>query len=168
MRISVEDGIVVCSLENKKSGFISAAYDYFKGFYNNKLKIHVDVSTDADETARAEKEFWTMISIEILAAKYNVSIDSTFYERKKLLKPFVEAAALARRNEESRKRQHWELLCKYGCGSCKKLRMDGDDHRCAASGDLLEDKNVPKYIGTVHYLFNYEAFPSDNCPFKVN
>lgn len=174
MRISVEDGIVVCSLEDKKSGFLAAAHDYFKGFYHNKLKIHVNVSEDADETERAAKEFWTIVSLEVLAGNYTVNVDRTVRERKERLRSFMETVmsaekeARAKEAEKQYNREKWERLCKHGCGSCKQLRMDGDDFRCGASGDLLDFEQRPKVIGGVHYLFNYEALPSDNCPFKVN
>ena len=62
----------------------------------------------------------------------------------------------------------WERLCKGGCGRCENKARCGDDYICRASGDLLEEKNVPVNSGRIHVLFNYEAFPSENCPYNIN
>ncbi len=63
--------------------------------------------------------------------------------------------------------EQWQLLCEHGCGRCKNKQRWGDDFMCAATSDFLPEVNVPKNIGKVHYLFNYEAFPTDNCPFNI-
>lgn len=41
MTVSVEDGTVVCSLEDKDTVFLSISHGCFNGFFNGKLKISV-------------------------------------------------------------------------------------------------------------------------------
>lgn len=71
-----------------------------------------------------------------------------------------------KRKEEAEK--HWNSLRKNGCGSCKNKRRDGDDFVCAASGDYLPEENCPGNRCGVYMLFNYQPFPTDNCPFNIN
>lgn len=164
MRISVEDGVVVCSLDNKVEGFLKwyNAGKYFSGMYNGRLKI-----------AAHGYPFLEMCNIECLidcAKKYGIEIDEAVYERLQVLKVIIESErrrGIAER-EEREKRELWQRKCEHGCGTCKYRLRVMDDHYCSASGDLLHDKNVPKYHNGIYYMFNYEPFPSENCKYKID
>lgn len=164
MRISVEDGVVVCSLDNKPEGFLKwyNAGRYLCGMYNGKLKI-----------AAHGYPFIEICNIERLidcAIKFGVVVDDAVYERVNALRAALEEQRLreVKEREEREKRELWQRKCEHGCGICKYRRRVMDDHYCAASGDLLNDKNVPKCYNGVHYMFNYEPFPSENCVYKIN
>lgn len=60
----------------------------------------------------------------------------------------------------------WKRVCKYGCGGCANKQRWEDDFICAASGDVLPEKNEPCDVGKMHMLFNYISFPTENCPFN--
>ena len=72
------------------------------------------------------------------------------------------------KEEKQKLENRWKDLCEYGCGFCSKKQRWADDYICGASGDLLEEKNVPAPRGKMLQLFDYTAFPSENCPFNVN
>lgn len=75
-----------------------------------------------------------------------------------------EAEIAEKREREAQKR--WESLCENGCGRCSNKVRWNDDFKCKASGDYLPEKNIPKYMYGIYMLFNYEAFPTENCPYK--
>ena len=165
MKISVEDGVVVCSLENKIDRFLSkrGAYGCFYGFYKGKLKIFVPFQ---------DEEYEARVIRKIIhhAKEYEVEVEEAVYDRLKALEASTEAKRL-REVEERQKREKaelWKRKCERGCGKCEFRKNALDDTYCAASGDLLEERHVPKYINGVHYLFNYEPFPSENCVYKIN
>lgn len=107
---------------------------------------------------------------KVQAKIYDIDIDESF---NKLLeateKQCKELRAVEVAKEEARKAEaKWQSLCKYGCDRCEHKRRCGDDYFCNASGDLLPVKNVPGPSGRVFQLFNYTAFPTENCPFNIN
>lgn len=170
MKISVEDGVVVCSLDNKVEGFLSwkGAHGCFNGFYNGKLKI-----SPFSDTAYYEAQ--TIEKIIRYAEEFGVEVDEAVYERLNALKETAEAQRLQEiaEREERERRELWQRKCTHGCGRCKYRRRVIDDHYCAASGDLLDEKQVnesyqPKYIEGKHYFNYYEPFPSENCIYKIN
>ncbi len=167
MKVSVEDGIVVCSLDNKVERFLSkrGAYKCFDGFYKGKLKINVSYPFDDEEYEARIIDKSTHHADEC-----GVEVDGAVYERLEALQLNVEAKRLREVEErrEQEKRELWNRKCERGCGNCQHRCRDGDDQRCAASGDLLEEKHVPGYVNGVHYTFKYEAFPSENCIYKIN
>lgn len=69
---------------------------------------------------------------------------------------------------QRRAKDKWQELCKYGCGRCPNKMRSGDDHICVATKEILHETNVPTSYGKVNYLFNYVAFPTENCPYNVN
>ncbi len=72
------------------------------------------------------------------------------------------------KEQAAKRKAEWERKCTYGCGSCEQKIRIGDDKACVATGDILPEKNVPKSYGKTAYLFNNEAFPTENCPYNVN
>lgn len=70
--------------------------------------------------------------------------------------------------EQARKaKSEWQRLCENGCSGCPNKARWNDDFVCKASGDTLEEKNIPGSVYGQHVLFNYVPFPSDKCPYKV-
>lgn len=100
----------------------------------------------------------------------DVEIDSSFTELCEATeKRCNELRAIEEEKEEQLKAEaKWQNLCKYGCDRCEHKRRSGDDYFCNASGDMLPEKNVPGPSGKVFQLFNYTAFPSENCPYNIN
>lgn len=184
MKISVEDGIIVCSIEDKerKWRFMTEANWCFKGFYKNKLRIislFGDDKPDRDfEDVKLEERLISRLLF--LAEKYDVEINGEAYalltDRRAVLSSIIEeerAAKLARERairEEQERVKLWQEKCEKGCGKCPYRKRGYEDNYCAASGklELLDEKNVPGYVNGIHYLFKYEPFPSENCVYKIN
>lgn len=184
MLISLEDGIVVLSIEDrhediKNELFMSASHWLFEGFYRGKLKINsIYKDNSQNRTIYEIEEEQHLIRLIILNADtYRIPIDvavrKEFAERLDFLESIlkVEEERLVRENEKRKQLSLWEDKCKNGCGDCKYRRRGYDDNFCVAGGKrelITEERNVPKYINGVHYMFNYEPFPLENCPFKIN
>ncbi len=75
-------------------------------------------------------------------------------------------AELAKEQERERA-EKWQSVCNHGCGGCSNLRRCNDDYFCTASGDLLPEKNKSGVVRGEYRLFNYVAFPSENCAFNI-
>ena len=117
------------------------------------------------------QQFKSLLSFCEVKAKYHsVEISDSFTELlKSTEKQCEELRAVEVAKEEARKAEaKWQSLCKYGCDRCENKRRCGDDYFCNASGDMLPEKNVPGPSGRVFQLFNYTAFPTENCPFNIN
>lgn len=171
MKLSVENGNVLCSLENKNGGFLWACYGLFDGFLNGKLKMYWDNPEEwrVPDTAtlyNAER----LEDILRYAKKYGVEADEAVEAFNRGLQSKA-AEIKARRlagQEHAKQCERWERLCKSGCGKCRNLAYDIDLPICKQTGLILEEKNVGKYIGGVLHLFNLEPFPSEECPFNIN
>ncbi len=177
MKIGVDDGVVVCSLEDKDDVFLSISHGCFKGYYNGKLKIAVSAGQEMESPDLIAEEIKLIQSILYFFYKRYLFVDmeeDAIYGRLKALRQALDELKeptrleLQRLKETEACKERWKQLCEKGCGNCQFKRRCGDDRHCAVSGDLLEEKYEPKYINGVHYLFNYEAYPTDNCPFKTN
>lgn len=117
------------------------------------------------------QQFKSLLSFCEVHAKYNsVEIEESFKELlKSTEKQCKELRAIEEKKEEQLKAEaKWQNLCKYGCDRCEHKRRCGDDYFCNASGDMLPEKNVPGPGGRVFQLFNYTAFPTENCPYNIN
>lgn len=186
MRISVEDDIVVCSIEDKNKKFLLEASGCFHGFYHNKLRLALFfVMENTSEIERIREEFKQLRRLLRLVEQYGgensvlydgilhkekaVKVDAAVYERLEDLGAIIAADEYKKslERETQKKREFWDSKCRDGCGNCNYLRKDGDDQNCAVTKELLDEKNAPGYINGVHYMFNYVAFPSEKCPFKV-
>lgn len=171
MKLSVENGTVVCSLENKNSGFLWACYGLFDGFFGGKLKMYRD---NPDEFRNPDTA--TLYNAERLedilryAKKYGVEADEAVEAFNRELQVKADEIKARRLAESEYKKQceQWEQLCKSGCSRCQNLAYDIDLPICKQTGQILEEKNVRKYIGGVLHLFNLEPFPSEECPFNIN
>ena len=113
---------------------------------------------------------WLLCICDGRALCNNIPVDDSFKAfRKATEKRCEELCSVEVAKEERREAEaKWQSLCKYGCGRCKHRKRCGDDYFCKASGDMLPEKNVPGPNGRVFQLFNYTAFPTENCPFNIN
>lgn len=171
MKISIDNGAVVCSLEDKNREFLSACAGLFDGFLNGKLKMRWENPEEWYEPDGAiEFNALRLKNILINANMHGIEVDSEVHAFYSELQAKVAAIkARERAEEENRKAQEkWQYLCRDGCGGCKQLTYDIDLPICKETGEILKDKPVPKDIGGVRYLFNMEAFPSEDCPFNIN
>lgn len=157
MKLTMDSGIVTCSLENKNSAFLSVCTGMFEGFLNGKLKLNLSGYEECDsEMLRAlmgnAYQYGVEVSDEV--EKYLDRIAADVYERRRVLE------------EERENARKWERLCKRGCGSCPHLKYIIDAPKCEQTGEYLEEKNVPNDVNGVMQLFRFVAFPSENCPFN--
>lgn len=161
MRLSVDSGTVVLSLENKNPAYMSAISGFFEGWLRGRLKMKEPTACIDENDYVITKWMWLGWVIES-AEEHGIEIDNAVREQ---------LAALERKfkkteqsvKESPREPTKWEKLCKDGCGSCGHKRRCGDDFICAASGDILPEENKPEYYNGVYYLFNYVPYPSENC-----
>lgn len=171
MKLSVENGTVTCSLENKNSGFLWACYGLFDGFLNSKLKMYWD-NPEEWRVPDSATVYNAKRLEEILryAKRYDVETDETVetFNRDLQAKAAEIKARRIAESEYKKQCEQWERLCKSGCGLCQNLAYDIDLPICKQTGQILEEKNVQKYIGGVLHLFNLEPFPSGDCPFNIN
>lgn len=170
MKITMEAGAVVCSLEEKNSNFLSACGDIFDGFQNGKLKLFIGLSKDETEVITAELNYGQVKELLRAADRYSIPVDAAVREYAERLESiYRERQARKRAREElNRQRQRYELLCAKGCGGCPDLCYDIDLPICKKTGEILKEENKPKYIGGVLRLFNLVAVPSENCPFNIS
>lgn len=179
MKISVEDGVVVCSLEDKDDVFLSISHGCFKGYYNGKLKIAVSAGQEMESPDFIAEEIKLIQSILYFFYKRYLFVnmeEDAIYGRLKALRQALDKLKeptrleLQRLKETEDCKERWKQLCEKGCGKCPYRKRSYEDNYCNASGklELLDEKNVPDYVNGVHYLFKYEPFPSVNCIYKIN
>lgn len=171
MKISLDSGTVVCSLENKNSEFLSTCTGLFDGFLNGNLKMRWENQEEWYEPDGAmECNAETLKYILIYAKVYGIEVDVTVEEFNTVLQvKSSEIKARERAEEEYQKAQEiWQNKCCNGCGKCKELAYNIDLPICKQTGEILKEKNVQKHIGGVLRLFNFEPFPSENCPFNIS
>ncbi|MDE6442364.1 MAG: hypothetical protein K2L12_06415 [Clostridia bacterium] len=167
MKLTMDNGAVTCSLDNKNSSFLFECTGMFDGFLNGKLKMYWDdpeefYMPDAATVYNAER----LEDMLRIANRYGIEVNEAVEAFNRKLQ-FRVAEIKARRAAEQECRKQWERLCKSGCGRCSDLAYDIDLPVCKKTGEVLEEKNFQKYIGGVLHLFNLEPFPSENCPFNI-
>lgn len=178
MKIFVEDGIVVCSQEDTDEILLDVARGCFDGFYKGKLKLAVSAGEAMSSRELVEREIHLISSLIRLQYAWHrelsTDIDRSVFERLEALRTALnkltepERLELQRQTEEQEHIKLWQEKCEKGCGKCPYRKRGFEDNYCKASGDLLEEKNVPGYVNGVHYLFKYEPFPNGNCVYKIN
>ena len=165
MKIFILDGIIVCNLDDKNGAFLSETSGCFDDFYKHNLKLRSgDFNTEFERLSR----------ILIAADKYGIEVSEEVEEAYRVMserqRTIQQGLEEQRRIEAEAKHkcEQWERLQKNGCKGCKNCRPTGydDDYKCLASGDELEVKNSPGYVGLIYKLFNYIPFPTDRCPYK--
>ena len=173
MRLSIDSGNVVCSLDNKNSEFLSACsgWGLWDGYFHGQLKMQWDKLEESHDPDYAlEKNAQRLKKILSNARNYGIEIDVAVHAFNDELQSAWEGIKAKREALmlEEQLREDWARLCRNGCGKCKNLTYDIDLPICKKTGEILEEKNVQKYMGGVLHLFNLEPFPSDTCPFNVN
>ena len=94
-------------------------------------------------------------------------------EADKLKRERAEADLEALR-ETAKAKAKWALIRKHGCKGCSNLKRCEDDYYCAATKELLEEKEVARqsgvmpYYGGMCYPYLLAPYPSDTCPFKAD
>lgn len=171
MKLSVEHGEVVCSLDNKNGEFLWACTGLFDGFLNGKLKMYKDKPEEWAHPEAAVKYNAKRLE-EILrnARKYGVEAEESvevYNSELQALAREIEARERALKEEQALQ-EKWLRLCKNGCGRCRNLAYDVDLPICKRTGEILKEKNAERYVGGVLHLFNPEPFPSEDCPFNIN
>lgn len=158
-------------IPNKAMSFKVKSGYYWDRDEENK-SMYLDFTyEDIDGNYEIAKSWTRALACAKLAAE-ELGIDvAKEYERVKSQAYENERRLYALREEACAKNKailRWGLLCENGCGGCPKKYRCGDDQFCLASGDLLPETAVPGFKNSVYQLFNYEAFPTENCPYNVN
>ncbi len=167
MRIETDGEAVVCSLEDKNKAFLSACAGLFDGFLNGKLKLEWLEEAESDPAAALSINVYRLETLLKNAQKYGICVGQTVFDKLETIKNRLNALCSPLAVQPARADgMQWQRLCKNGCGSCKNLRRWNDDHFCAASGDLLEEKNCPAIVNGIYHVVNFAAFPSESCPFN--
>ncbi len=169
MKISTDGKEVICSLEDKNKAFLSACAGLFDGFLDGKLKLEWQPEDENAPAAAISVNVYRLETLLENAQKYGISVDQSVSNKLNALKTWLKEhpkSAVDQSLQSDDKK--WQRLCKSGCGSCKNLRRWNDDHFCAASGDLLEEKNRPAIVNGIYHVVNFAAFPSESCPFNTD
>lgn len=181
MRLSIENGAVVLSQENKNIHFLNECYGLFSDLKDSKRKMYWLGPEDAHCADYTIESNARNLSYIVASAKLcgdseafpAVEIDEEVLQLNAVLQAEARAIKERRRADklqqqrEEEARQKWERLCKNGCGKCVNLAYDVDIPICRQTGQL-EQKNVPQVIRRIHYSFKPEPFPSERCPFNIN
>ncbi len=185
MRLSIENGAVVLSSENRNNLFLNECHGLFKDEADGKQKMYW-LGSESAHCADCATEYnaETLKQILLNAKLYgsgnsarifgNVEIDSEVLRFNADLQ--AKAAVIKNRRraeelqrcEEAESREKWLRLCTNGCGKCVNLAYDIDIPICRQTGQELEERNVPQVIRRIHYCFKPEPFPSERCPFNFN
>lgn len=190
MKITIRDNRIGCTQDNYNHLFWSKVeIDYFhydpyiaeylgkrKDFYEAYL-CDVDYKFDSDlkddlEAAKSDERI--LLLIIDYAKFYGVEVDEAVVKRKEEISAIVPVLQqryneqIAQEQEQKSRERHWQFLKTHGCKTCKELRYDTDMPWCKALHEKLKEKNRPDYDNELVYHFiNYEPFPSENCPYKV-
>lgn len=166
MKITVENGEIFCidcavNPTFNERYFFDRCWGLFAGG-GAKRKLNLSNLADIDYCRLNQVLSWARTS--------DIAVDESVLEICKTLKLKADEKNNRRRaaEEEIKKKVLWERLSKSGCGSCPNLKYHIDSPICAKTGDELEEKNQPKYIGNTLHLFNLVPFPSVNCPLNIN
>lgn len=169
MRIETDGGAVVCSLEDKNKAFLSACAGLFDGFIHGKLKLEWQPEYEKAPAAAISVNVYRLETLLGHAQKFGIYVGQSVFDKLKALKILLEKYPKPSSAQQPKPKQtQWQKLCKNGCGSCKNLRRRNDDCFCAASGDLLEERNSPAVVNGVYHVVNFAAFPSEGCPFNTD
>lgn len=147
----------------------SCRWQYTKKW--NVMRMEYEPYTWATQYGN-EKRFESLVKSCLYTAKrldsieVSPTVEELLERTAKRCKTFYDAEVA--KEKEREREEKWEGLCKNGCGRCEKLRRDGDDFICADNNEMLPEKNVPGYVGKAYRLFDYRAFPTDNCPYNTN
>ncbi|AWW06092.1 MAG: histone H2A type 1-B/E-like protein [Caudoviricetes sp.] len=179
MRLSIENGAVVLSQENKNTPFVNGCYGMFECCADGKQKMYwldPEQAHCADNAIVYNAETLNLILIN---AKFSrlfgtievdeevLQLNAKLQAEATLIKERRRADKLQTEREEENRRK-WSYLCKHGCGKCANLAYDIDIPICRQTGQELEEKNVPGLIKGTHYCFNWAPFPSESCHFNIN
>ena len=169
MKIEIDGGAIVCSLEDKNKAFLSACAGLFDGFLNGKLKLEWLEEAESDPVAALSINVYRLETFLKNAQKHGICAGQTVVNKLEAMKSRLNAICPPLAVQPARADgMQWQKLCKDGCGSCKNLRRWNDDYFCAASSDLLEEKNCPAIVNGIYHVVNFAAFPSESCPFNID
>lgn len=182
MKISVEDGIVVCSLEDTtpfqsvKRRFLRRAGVYFDGFYKDKLRLSQKFGCDSSRYGSEDRgkteiqwEKFMIGSLMLAAEEEGVIIDESAHAWLSARLAVLDEQIKDREEreyyerEERRLSEKLENLLTRGCSTSCKYKSCGAF--CEALEKWLGLKPVLVfYNGRPQPYVSYKAFPSEGCP----
>lgn len=171
MKLTINNGIIVCTLEDKNSDFLRACTGMFDGYLNGNLKLYSENAEEWLDPDNAVELNANQVKRLLINAKlYGIEVDKHVNELSENLQLQTEKIRIKRQTikEEQKRKEFWERLCKNGCDDCPRLAYDVDTPICKQTGEILKEKNLQEYIGGVLYLFKFVAVPSEACPFNIN
>ncbi|MDE6504844.1 MAG: hypothetical protein K2L42_03140 [Clostridia bacterium] len=170
MKLSLDGGVVVLSLEDKNKAYLSEYGVYFKGFFYGRLKMELLRPEEfAADYVLTTNTYW-LEEVVAGAEKHGVYVDKSVLDKLKDMQAEVRrlCGSPIHIAEITPEEERWARLCEKGCGGCKNKIRQEEDYLCAACGEILPERNMSGYAGGIYRLFNYKPFPTDNCPFKFN
>ena len=155
MRLSIENGAVVLSQENKNNHFLNECYGLFSDLKDGKRKMYWLGPEDAHCANCAIESNARNLNYIVACAKLGgdseafpaVEIDEEVLQLNAALQAEARAIKERRRADKLQQQreeeacQKWERLCKNGCGKCENLAYDVDIPICKQTGQELEERN---------------------------
>lgn len=166
MRVEMEQGKVVCTLEEKNHAFLHDCYLIFDGFIGKKLKMH-----ESGEISDYKRLKALISHAERHGVEVSEKVRKRLAELKETSKKIEQERLKA--EETSRREKFWKRLSTEGCGDCPYKKAiaweeDGYVHKCRVTGEELRKENKPTYgADGIYYLFHWVTMPSEKCPYKV-
>ena len=171
MKLYLKDGKVMFDYEGEISdifSFNACGFKLLPGGVREFVPTG-DVNDDYDQ-----------LSLALLCCENdNVEIDKAVVDYVDVLKAGHEkflAERLAERERQQaieKAKKKWEHLNTYGCGMCSDLKRWNDDHICAYTKKVLEEKSISKTAGKAAAAFNgvfyacaIAPYPCEGCKFE--
>lgn len=171
MKIYLKNKRIVCSTEEMNRGFWrEAEYDLFAGgvTYIQRYAMIEPVGHEYETAHAACVDLFTLDKILRLAGMYGIEVDEAVIRYRDTLRASFEKLYAEEKaaQEKEKRREKWETKCRSGCYPCENLCYNVDAPFCAATVELLEEKNEPCYRNGTYYLFSFVAYPTQGCPYN--
>lgn len=143
MKLLLEQGKVVCTLEEKNHAFLHDCYLIFDGFIGKKLKMH-----ESGEISDYKRLKALISHAERHGVEVSEEVRKRLAELKETSKKIEQERLKA--EEASRREKFWKRLSTEGCGDCPYKKAieweeDGYVHKCQVTGEELRKENKPTY-----------------------
>lgn len=171
MKLLLEQGKVVCTLEEKNNYFLNhECWGLFESYEKGKLKLR---EKDAENTYLdlyhvIESAKFEHVEVSEEVVEYFLKLQKQVYEMRREKQEQAEA-----KEREKRKQRRWEKLKESGCGACacRAWSEAKECTICTASGDVLKEgwKYSPHFSERIdrYVLMSYIAQPTESCPYNT-
>lgn len=168
MKLYEKDGKLFFDYEGTRSDLFTFGTYGFKHI-GNGLRVFVPTSDAQDDI--------TQLSLLLDVCKYeDITVTDgakAAYEKMKQEAEELRQRLLKEREAERERQERkarWELIQKYGCKGCSELRRWNDDHVCAYTKKILDERNIAETrgmyaacAGGVYHPFAIAPYPCEGC-----